>query len=366
MTGPLISTEEHFVSSPLDDGLLIARPADDRLFLFNGTARYIWERLVEGAGESELPGLMAAHYGIDLAQARNDVTDTLQRWRQDGLVRACGIHRRYKVAGLAFDIRHHDAATANVLGPMLAHLESDTARHSALELDLNCRDGAIVLRANGVEIGRAKDWSALIEVLLSELFRSVIDKTDWTMSLHAAAVATAGACVLMPGASGAGKSSLTAALSSLDGMQFVADDLALLAGATLDVVPVPLPIVLKSGAWDALHAILPGLAARTVYRRFGRECRYWTPPLERIAREPMPVKAIVFPRYVQGTATALTPVPALDAFGRITAAPSAVRPPITRDTLEALAQFARDVPAYSLTYGSLADARWIIRDLLLT
>ncbi|MPZ38305.1 MAG: hypothetical protein GEU95_09580 [Rhizobiales bacterium] len=80
----------------------------------------------------------------------------------------------------------------------------------------------------------------------------------------------------------------------------------------------------------------------------------------------MPVKAVVFPRYLQGGRTELTPVPPLDAFGRITAAPSAVRPPITSAALESLTAFARNVPAYALTYGALADARCTIRDLLRT
>ncbi|MPZ38304.1 MAG: PqqD family peptide modification chaperone [Rhizobiales bacterium] len=252
MTGPLISPDERFVSSSLDDGLLIARPSDDRLFLFNSTARFIWERLIEGASESEVPGLIAVHYGIDVAQAHLDFNDTLRRWRADGLVRPCGTRRRYEIAGLAFDIFTEDAAVANVLGPMLAHLESGALRSPALEVDLDRRGDAIVLRAGGVVIERHLDDDSFIPALLSELFRYVSEKIHWVMSLHAAAVAAAGACVLMPGASGVGKSSLTAAVLSLDEMQLVADDLALLAGPTLDVVPVPLPLVIKSGSWNAV------------------------------------------------------------------------------------------------------------------
>jgi hypothetical protein len=360
-----MSSEDHF-SAPLEDGLLVARPADDRLFLFNGTARFIWERLVEGIAESDLPAVIAAHYGINLAQAHKDFNDTLQYWRDYGLIRPLGERRRYETAGLAFDIHYGDSAIANVLLPMLAPLESAAACQAALDIDLDRHDGAIVLRVNGVEIGRANDIDAIIEPLFYQLFRWMTEKTDWAMSLHAAAVGTAGSCVLMPGASGVGKSSLAAALMSLEGTQFGADDLVLLTGVRLEVIPAALPIVLKRASWDAVHPFLPDLAGHATYRRLGRECRYWTPPRERIARAPMPVTAVVFPRYIEGAETSLVPLSPLDACARITTAPSAVRPPITGDTLETLATFVRNMPAYCLTYGMLAEATRTVRGLMLT
>ena len=131
------------------------------------------------------------------------------------------------------------------------------------------------------------------------------------------------------------------------------------------VIPVPMPLVLKSGSWKALDSFLPGLAAMPTYRRFGNDTRYWSPAREHTAREPLSVKAVIFPRYVDGAQTLLSPVSPLEAMGRIATAPSAVQPPITRALIEKLAAFARDVPAYCLTYGALDDACRIVRGVLL-
>jgi hypothetical protein len=100
------------------------------------------------------------------------------------------------------------------------------------------------------------------------------------------------------------------------------------------------------------------------YRRFGKESRYWPPPRERIARSSLPVRAVVFPRYVEGADALLSPVTPLEAMSRITAAPCAVRPPITEAVVKRLASFARRVPAYALTYGALSDARQIVWEML--
>jgi hypothetical protein len=368
MTGPKFSSRQRYIASPLAEGLIVALPQDDRVFLLNGTARFMWERRAEGVPESEIPALIAAHYGIDIARAKKDFLSTFRRWRAEGLVRANCAQHPYEIAGLAFDIRYHDADLSNVIVPILAHLtrSSDKSRQGRplLEFDIESRKGKIILSKNGIQVLRTSDLDKIIETLTSDLFRYVSEKADWRVSLHAAAVGTAGSCVLMPGASGSGKSSLTAALLSLDGVQYLTDDLALLAPASLAVIPVPMPLVLKNGSWDALDSFLPDLAAKVTYRRFGKASRYWAPPRARIARKAMPVKAIVFPHYVEGADTNLTPLGPFEAMGCITAAPSAVRPPITHRVIAELASFAQQVPAYTLTYGALAEARSMVQSLL--
>jgi hypothetical protein len=355
------------VSSPLDEGLLIAQPVDDRIFLLNGSARFMWERLIEGVDESKIPALIAAHYGIDLARASRDFRKTLRRWHTEGLMRPNCARHCYEIARLAFDIHYHDAGLAGILLPMLTHLTTAAPRQSppGLEIDLEKRSNKIVLRINGVEKLRTADVDKVIQKLIFSLFCHVSANADWLVSLHASAIGCAGGCVLMPGASGSGKSSLAAALLSFKTMKYVTEDVALLERATLAVIPVPTPITLKSGSWTPLHPFLPDLAGVATYRRFGHETRYWAPPRGRIARHSMPVRVIVFPRYVAGADTLLSPVRPLETMSRLTVAPCAVRPPISNQVVETLASFVRRVPAYDLTYGALGEAREVLSDLML-
>jgi len=363
-----MSAQERFVSSPLDEGLLVGRSTDDRLFLLNGSARFMWERLAEGSKETEIPALVASHYGISVPQARRDFRRTLRRWQAERLVRPVGRRHAYKIAGLAFEVEFHDAALADVLMPLLTHLSAlpdAVLGRPPLEIEVAKRGGKIVFWANGIQVLRTADVGKLVEKLISYLFQYVSDKADWMVSMHAAAVATPRGCVLMPGASRAGKSSMTAALLSFGNMMYVSDDLALLAAPSLAVIPVPMPLVLKSGSWNVLKPFLPELADQATFQRFGQESRYWAPPRERVAGDAQPVRAVVFPRYQEGAVTVVTRISPLDAMSRITAAPAAVRPPITRLLIEELTSFARRVPAYALSYSTLGEACRVVQDLLL-
>ena len=357
------------ITVSLGDGLMIALPADDRVFLLNETARFIWDRWIEGIPETEIPTLVASHYGVDIAEASNDARRTFVNWRADGLLRPTDvIHRHCEIAGLPFEICCHDADLDRALAPVLKHLTQSTdslpSPGLALQFDIESGNGQTVLRKNGIETARATRFDEIIETLTLGIFDYASGSGNWRVSLHAAAVGTESGCVLMPGASGSGKSTLTAALLSLDRVQYHTDDLALLEPEALTVIPVPMPLVLKSGSWDALHPFLPDLADQAIYTRLGKASRYWVPPPERIARKAAPIEAIIFPYYADGADTVLSRIGPFEAMSRIISAPSAVRPPITRQVVEEFASFVQRVPAFALTYGALDEARVKVRGLL--
>ena len=148
-----------------------------------------------------------------------------------------------------------------------------------------------------------------------------------------------------------------------DDVQYVADDMALLTGPSLDVVPVAMPLVLKSGSWQALDPFLPDLAEKATYSRLGKVSRYWAPPRKRIAKKPQAVRAIVFPRYAEAAGIDIVPISPLEVIGRLTAAPCALRPPITAAALKEIATFAHRVPGYAITYSALDAACLAVLDL---
>ena len=274
----------------------------------------------------------------------------------------------YEVAGLAFNIHFRDAGIADHVGPVLSHLlvgsESPRQHQAFLEFDLESRADRLIVTANGLQLIRTASIGKAIEKLILYLFRYVRDHLDWTVSVHAAAVTTMQGCVLLPGSSGSGKSSLAAALLAHDNVQYVADDMALLTGPSLDVVPVAMPLVLKSGSWQALKLYLPNLAENATYSRLGKDSRYWAPPRERIAKKPQAVQAIVFPRYAEAAGIEIVPISPLETMGRLTAAPCALSPPITAAALEEIATFAHRVPGYTITYSALDAACLAVLDLL--
>jgi hypothetical protein len=328
----------------------------------------MWEQLAAGVQESEIPAMVSSNYGIPITRARKDFQTTLRRWRRERLLPRGGILQRYELATLPFNIRFHDAGIAGHISPVLTHLlvgpESQLRHRALLEFDFESRNDRLILTANGLQLIRTPSVGKAIEKLISYLFHYVRDHLDWKASVHAAAVATTRGCVLLPGSSGSGKSSLTAALLTHDDVQYVADDMVLLAGPSLEVVPVAMPLVLKSGSWQSLDPFLPELAEKPSYSRLGRDSRYWAPPRKRIAKKPQAIQAIVFPRYAEAAGIHIVPISPLEVIGRLTAAPCALRPPITATTLREIASLARRAPGYVLTYGALDVACVAVRGLL--
>ena len=312
--------------------------------------------------------MVSSNYGIAITRARKDFQTTLRRWRLERLVPRGGKLQCYELAGLAFNVHFHDAGIADHVGPVLSHLlvgsESPLQHQAPLEFDFESQAHRLIVTANGLQLIRTSSVGKAIEKLILYLFRYVRDHLDWSVSVHAAAVTTMRGCVLLPGSSGSGKSSLAAALLARDNVEYVADDMALLTGPSLDVVPVAMPLVLKSGSWQALKPYLPDLAEKATYSRLGKESRYWAPPHERIAKEPQVVRAIVFPRYAEAAGIDIVPVSPLEMMGRLTAAPCALSPPITAAALKEIAAFAQRVPGYTITYSALDAACSAVLDLL--
>jgi HprK-related kinase A len=138
--------------------------------------------------------------------------------------------------------------------------------------------------------------------------------------LHASAVERDGRALLMTGESGAGKSTL-ATLLAARGWRFMGDEFVLIAPATGTAHAFPRLISLKNESVAAVEAASPGA-------RFGPllagtpkgDIRHMVPPADAIARmdEPAEPALLVFPRF--GFDAAVRPVPASEAFVRLTQA----------------------------------------------
>jgi hypothetical protein len=328
----------------------------------------MWERHSEGIAHAEIPRLMALHYGIDLAQAQHDFRKALLSWQAEGLASPPGCRHRHVIGGVTFSILYRDADILSAVSPVFSHLICDASpvdsEPVAREFDVGMEDRSYVLHTDGIEVLRSEDLDALVEKLTYSVLMCAYDNVSWLMATHAGAIGSPTACVLMPGASGRGKSTLTAALLSSGRNYYLTDDIALLDRSSLCVVPVPGALVLKSGSWEPLASPLPALSQASVRRRFGKEVRYWAPPPSQVAKAPLPVKAVVFARYEPGSRAALVPMSGLVGLSETIAAPCTVKPPITSETMALLVNWAKDVPFYALAYGSLAEAAQIVEELL--
>ena len=148
--------------------------------------------------------------------------------------------------------------------------------------------------------------------------QTAINRDRYFLAIHAGVVSNGERCIVLPGRTGSGKTTLTAALSR-DGFHYFSDEFALLEDRTLRVRPVPLSLTIKRDAVEVLTSYYPGLGGLVAHiREDGRIVRYlnpieWPVDPERSDR----VGWIIFPRYEADAVTSLRPVSKPEALRRL-------------------------------------------------
>jgi len=129
--------------------------------------------------------------------------------------------------------------------------------------------------------------------------------------LHAAVVEKGGYAVILPGAPGAGKSTLCAGLVAR-GWRLLSDELALISTMDLQLTPLTRPISLKNTSIEVIRDFSPGTTLGPVVRDTRKgTLTHVKPPRESVSRAAESVSAawLVFPRYQQGAGADMTPQP---------------------------------------------------------
>jgi HprK-related kinase A len=183
--------------------------------------------------------------------------------------------------------------------------------------------------------------------------------------VHAAAIERGGRVAIMPGAPGAGKSTLTAALVQRGGWRLLSDELALIRPSDAHVVPLARPINLKNGSIGLMRAYAPDsiFSAETHDTAKGTVALMRAPD-ESIARsdETAPIGWIIFPRWQQDSAARLAPWS--KAAGLMEIAHNAMNYSLHGAAgFELLADIFATSGCYRFTYSRLDDALAMFADL---
>lgn len=182
--------------------------------------------------------------------------------------------------------------------------------------------------------------------------------------MHAAVVARDDEALVMPGFPGAGKSTLCAALTFLEGWRLLSDELAILDPETVDLQPNPRPIALKNGSID-LVSRFPGavLGPRYEDTRKGTVSHAAPPRAARTAAEiPARCRWVVFPRFTADSAPFCDELSRAEAFARI-AEQSFNRDRMGETGFRALCAMLDDAHCFEIGYDSTESALALVRDI---
>lgn len=357
---------DQHISRPIGDDLIVTSRGAHRMFLLNPPAKFIWECMCDEIATSLIPQKMVDHFGIGLEIAKRDLDTTLTEWRRAGLVPPEAPHQCYMVADVSLTIYFSSANADECIRPLFEHLEIDDVACCEVNahVDFEIRDtpNGYEIASDGTSMGTFKSMDQLLESMTAKLVDVVHDRSENAFSLHAAVIGYGDRCILMPGRSGSGKSTLTAALVAA-GYSYYTDDTALL-DEEFRAIPLPSPLVLKGKKWPSLEPILPDIAHLPIYTRGGADVRYWSPPRSEIARENLPVGAIIFPTYRRDEAFRVTELSPAQTLERIVGASCMIRAPIDDVILDQLIGWLEQIPSYAMTYGGLSDPMTFIAEKL--
>ena len=192
--------------------------------------------------------------------------------------------------------------------------------------------------------------------LLDEVAHQIADRSRSGLVLHGGAVAGPDGAVLLPGASGAGKTTLTAWLIA-HGWRYLTDELAFVATGLAVVHGLARPLHLKQLAIPAVRAFADLDARADADDTLETPSSLLVQP-SRLSGDtpagPTRIDRLVFPRYQPGADDALTRLSPAEAGLRLMACLINARN-LDGDGFPAATRLARQCPAYELRYGHFSQ-----------
>lgn len=377
-----LAIQQHATTPPallrLGEDWVVHDAGNDRLLVLNDTARRIWTRWQGGDDVETIAAALAVHYAVPVTQVRADVADCIARWQvpsapqrhdsdadlyptQSRLPQqpdrpADRRYRDFRIHGHGIRVHLDDDVDAGALLPVLGHLARPGPAAAGGEYDLERCGTQVRLRQGRRVIHQGPSMDGAMVHLLHEVQLAAYRERDNLCVLHAAAVGRAGACVLLPGVAGAGKSTLTAALLH-QGWDYLSDDTVPVDAASGRALALTPPLTIKAGSIAALVDRYPHLDALPVHQRADQPVRYLPPPAASLATTAAhTVAAVVFPRYRPGASARLSPIPVAEAFAHLAAAGIFARHPREPARLKALLDWFGGLRSFALEYDRLDDA----------
>jgi hypothetical protein len=263
-----------------------------------------------------------------------------------------------RLLDLALSVRGDDPDLLDLLGTLFAEtrVEDGAIDHvlALAEVAVDGREGCFA-SVDGSIVVRTPARGIAFTNLVFEANQRAIAATGG-LRLHAGAVAYGDRAVLLPGAMGAGKSTLTAGLVARGG-EYVTDEVAALAGTAVRSYPRPLSLGARppasiAGCWA------PPDAARRYLGASGL-----VPPaaLGVTRAAPTEVALVVLPEYVPDAPTVVERLDGPEALAAVAAQTFDLGRP---GTLGALAGLLAGVEVHALRGGDLDTACGAVEDLM--
>jgi hypothetical protein len=265
---------------------------------------------------------------------------------------------------LTWVVRSDDAALVDEVGELYRGCRSTAASEAAVSFTIvrsnDACDVVDVFRdADLVQAGvpRALAIAYVVWAVNSE----VVANAGARVLLHAAAVESSGAALVVSGAEGSGKSTLAAALVRA-GLAYVTDEIVAIDETTGAVLPYAKPIVLEPGSWPLFEELGPPHVS-------GNDAGQWLVAPHRLGPVAAPAvssvpRVLVFPSFEPEAACEAEPIARAAAVIALCGQSFNFRAR-SPGALEVVARVVGRCSCFTLRYGDARDAAQLARALLL-
>jgi hypothetical protein len=349
--------------SLLDDRPVLFSESAQKIYELNQVAAYIWCSLLDGKTAETICGDLESS-GLERSQARTYVQESLRSWFKLGLLAADWQLRKdhsfsAEIGKLAVSIQTSSEQLKKLLTPLF-NRTGPTATACADTFEVIDVDGLVYTFHNKSCVLTCA-LNELVPSLKAYLTEQIVLRCRPDVAFHAACLLSDGKALLISGAPGAGKTTLTLHLMA-SGLEYRADDIVLIAPDG-NVSGVPFAPTVKSGAWEMVGAFHPELAASAAHvRADGQHVRYLeAPPLANGSSSP--VGWIVFLKRVPGSAATLTPLGQLDTMQRLIDGSYSADGKLSHPAFHAIKRMLGDAALFELTYSDATEANAALLDL---
>lgn len=378
----------------LDDEGVLFSAAKGEAFRLNTSSAIAWCGLEDGLSWQDIAADLAARRGIPAPDAQRELAEVAAHWIGLGVLERDGIAappmppmyqppkqelelaprfaareifstHHYRLLGTTLRVHYGDATLEGWVHPVLAHLAVPPPPGEGHTFVVAGILGYLFAFGGDVQLHCGTDPAELGPVVKYAIMSHAVRLHDHILHMHAGAVAHQGRLILLPAASGSGKTSLTSGLVAA-GCTYFSDEVALLDRGTGRVRPAPVSLCVKQGAAKLLARLFPGLEDLPVHTRTdGIPVRYMPPPASALPDmdKTLAPALLVFPRYVPDAPTVARPLSRGAAFGRVLDECVAIPRQLTLDDASVLMEVMEGLHCYELTGSSLDDMTRTVLDL---
>ncbi len=257
---------------PMGERSIVFSQSQKSLFGLDAAASFSILKLDEGSSPNEILGELATKNPNFKEALRSAVDGIIKLWEgtekapekvQSGAFPALpkifpAEGRTIRLLGTNFLLSVPEPNIQKIIWPYFKHLTTSVKKPHDFLIQCLKKDGAYFITVNGETQYGPLAKCQILPPLFDLIRKIAYQRTDFLLAMHACAVEKKGACLIFPGVSGSGKSTISAGLYN-SGWNILSDEVAVV-GDLGQVMALPLSIGLKPGSWPLLVGSFPNLS----------------------------------------------------------------------------------------------------------